>query len=143
MNDMGKLKQPYGLCILIFFLSFFFSQAVWAKADLTTIRQKILDVQPIDVTVSEDASLIFILSLKELIVYSAENDQIISRSPLDGSYDNICYSGKDKTLILTGRASKTLKLIRFEQIHDISLSGLPFKGPLDAAVTLAIFDDYQ
>lgn len=140
---MGKLKQTYRVCVFIFSLSFFISQTVYGNADLTTIRQKNLDVQPIDVAASEDGSMIFILSLKELVIYSAKNDQILSRSALDDTYDNISYSGKDKTLILTSRSSKSLKIIRVEQIHDISLSGLPFKGPSDAAVTLAIFDDYQ
>ena len=140
---MGNLKQKYHVCFFIFFLSFFVSQTVYGKADLTTIRQKNLDVQPLDVASSEDGSMIFILSLKELIIYSTKTDQILSRSTLDSAYDRISYSEKNKTLILTSRSSKSLKIIRVEQVHDISLSGLPFKGPLNAAVTLAIFDDYQ
>ncbi|RLB92574.1 MAG: hypothetical protein DRH26_05980 [Deltaproteobacteria bacterium] len=141
--DKSKIKQKKRLCFFIFFLSLLVSQTVYGKADLTTIRQKNLDVQPLDVASSEDGNMIFILSLKELIIYSSETDQIISRSALDSAYDNISYSEKNKTLILTGKSSKSLRIIRVEQIHDISLSGLPFKGPSDAAVTLAVFDDYQ
>lgn len=142
---MDKLKQKKLLCFFIFFLSIFGfgSQTVYGKADLTVIKQKNLDVAPLDVSSSEDGSMIFILSLGELIIYSSETDQIISRAALDNTYDNISYSEKNKTLILTSRSSKALKIIHVEQVHDISLSGLPFKGPFDAKVTLAIFDDYQ
>ncbi len=141
--DMGRIKQKKTLCFLIFFLSLFVTQTVYGKADLTTIRQKNLDVQPLDVVSSEDGDMIFILSLKELIIYSAKKDRILSRSALDSTYDSISYSEKNKTLILTSRSSKSLSIIRVEQVHDISLSGLPFRGPFDAKVTLAIFDDYQ
>jgi len=105
--------------------------------------KKNLDVEPLDVASSENGNLIFILSLNELIIYSAENDQIIKRSALDNPYDKISYSEKNKTLILTSRSSKLLKIIHVEQVYDISLSGLPFKGPADAPVILAVFDDYQ
>jgi len=81
--------------------------------------------------------------LGELIIYSSKNDQIIDRSALDNTYDKITYSEKNKTLILTSNASKSLKIIHVEQVYDISLSELPFKGPIDAPVTLAVFDDYQ
>ena len=140
---MRKFKQKNHLWLFIFFLSLFVSQNVYGKADLTLIRQKNLDVQPLDVASSEDGRLIFILSLGELIIYSSENDQIIDRSDLDNTYDKITYSEKNKTLILTSKASKSLKIIHVEQVYDISLSELPFKGPFDAPVTLAVFDDYQ
>jgi hypothetical protein len=46
-------------------------------------------------------------------------------------------------LILTSSFSKTLKIFQVDTIHEIALSGLAFKGPADAAVTIAVFDDYQ
>jgi hypothetical protein len=30
-----------------------------------------------------------------------------------------------------------------ENVFTIDVSGLPFKGPLDAPVVIAVFDDYQ
>jgi len=143
VNSMKKLQQTKLLCLFIFFLSLFVCQTAYGKADLTTIRQKNLDVQPLDVASSEDGSLVFILSLGELIIYSSKNDEIINRSAINPIYDKIAYSGKNRTLILTSRSSKSLKIIHVEQVYDISLSELPFKGAFDAPVTLAVFDDYQ
>ena len=31
----------------------------------------------------------------------------------------------------------------FESVHKIDLTGLPFKGPQKAWVTVVVFDDYQ
>jgi len=143
VTDMDKSNQNKLLWIFIFSLFLSVCPTAYGKADLTMIRQKQLDIQPLDVAVSEDGNMVFILSRGELILYSSENDEIISRSDLDNTYDKIAYSEKNKTLILTSHASRSLKIIRVEQVHDISLSGLPFKGPFDAPVTLAIFDDYQ
>jgi hypothetical protein len=141
--NMNKSKQIKLLCVFIFCLSLFISPTAYGKTDLTTIRQKNLDVQPLDIASSADGSMIFILSFKELIIYSSKDDKIISRSALDNAYDKMAYSEKNKTIILTSQSSKSLKIIQVEQVHDISLSGLPFKGPFDAPVTLAVFDDYQ
>ena len=46
-------------------------------------------------------------------------------------------------LTITSSTKKTLQVILFETIYKIDLTGLPFKGPQDASVTVAVFDDYQ
>jgi len=140
---MSRLKQKELFSIFVFFLSLLFSSNIYGAVDLTTLRQKNLDVYPQDVAASEDGNMIFILSPGELIIYSSEDDEIVSRSAIDTSYDKITYSGKNKTLILTSRSSKLLKIIQVEPIYEILLSSLPFKGAVDAPVTIAVFDDYQ
>jgi ABC-type uncharacterized transport system permease subunit len=140
---MDKLKQKKILYLVIVFLSLLCCSTVFGNVDLTTIQKKNLDVQPLDVASTEDGRMIFILSPGELSVYSSESDKIISRSAIHDTYDNITYSEKNKTLILTSKSSRLLKIIRVEQIFEISLSGLPVKGHPDAPVTIAVFDDYQ
>lgn len=140
---MGKLNQTAVLSLFFFFSAFLFCSNIYGNVDLTTLSQKNLDVQPLDVASSEDGSMIFILSTGELIIYSPEKDEIVKRSPVDISYDKLTYSGKNNTLILTSRSSKLLNIIQVEPVYEISLSGLPFKGGIDAKVTIAVFDDYQ
>jgi hypothetical protein len=62
---------------------------------------------------------------------------------VDKKFDRITYSGKSNTLVLTSSSSERLNIIRVDQIYDIDISGLPFKGPAGAPVTIAVFDDYQ
>ncbi len=140
---MAPLKQKKVLWILMLFVFILTGSNVYGKIDLTPILEKNLDVLPLDVVSSETGSMIFILSKGELVLYSSEKNEIIHRSAIDNQYDKMTYSGKTNTLILTSSSSGALKIIQVEQIYDILLSGLPFKGPFDAPVTIAVFDDYQ
>ena len=53
------------------------------------------------------------------------------------------FSGADNTLIVTSSSAKALKTIQLEFIQSIDITGLPFKSPVDAPVTVAVFNDYQ
>ena len=53
------------------------------------------------------------------------------------------YSEKNSTLILTNAATNTIKILGIDLVQEISIEGSPFKGPENAPVTLAVFDDYQ
>jgi len=114
-----------------------------AGIDWTPIKQIKIDAQPLDVAASQDGKLVFILAPGEILVYSVSENKITSRFPVSRDFDRITYSAKDDTLILTSRSSETLKIIRADRIHEIDISGLPFEGPEDAPVLIAVFDDYQ
>jgi hypothetical protein len=55
----------------------------------------------------------------------------------------LAYSPKENELVLTSTAGKKLQIIRLDPVYDIDISGLPFKGPENAPVTIAVFSDYQ
>jgi len=119
------------------------SQIVHADVDWTIIEQINLNAQPLDIAVSVDGKFIFILTPGEILVYSIYEDKVTNRIPVDIGFDRIAYSEKNNTLILTSSSLKKLRIIQGDQVHKLDLSGLPFKGPADAAVTIAVFDDYQ
>ena len=134
--------------ILGIFLIILFSWAsapgiVHADVDWTAIKQIDLGAQPLDIATSEDGTLIFVLAPGEILVYSIPKNKITSRIPVDKDFDRVIHSAKNNTLILTSSSSNTLKIIRVDRIYDIDISGLPFQGPENAPVTIAIFDDYQ
>ena len=119
------------------------SQIVHADVDWAIIKQINLGAKPLDIAASGDGKSIFILVPGEILIYSISEDRVTNRIPIDKDFDRITHSEKTNTLILTSSSSKRLKIIQGEPIHEIDLSGLPFKGPADAAVTVAVFDDYQ
>jgi len=119
------------------------SQIVHADVDWAIIKQINLGAKPLDIAASGDGKSIFILVPGEILIYSISEDRVTNRIPIDKDFDRITHSEKTNTLILTSSSSKRLKIIQGEPIHKIDLSGLPFKGPADAAVTVAVFDDYQ
>jgi hypothetical protein len=140
---MGGFNLKFFLYLSVFFMFLCIGSFVHAKADFTPILQKTLDIRPLDIASSADGKLIFILSKGQLVVYSPSDNTIVSRSDVDKAYNRISYSSETKTLTLASTGSCLLKLIQVEQIYEISMNDRPAEGPLDAPVTVTVFDDYQ
>jgi hypothetical protein len=136
--------------ILIFsiFLSFT-SGLVWitqpsaTNLDWEVINQIKLEASPLDVATSTDGRWVFVLTQAEVLVYSTAEGHVINRIPVGENFDRLTHSSINNTLILGSGSGKTLKIIQLEVIHTIDISGLPFKGPEHAPVTIAVFGDYQ
>jgi len=127
----------YPIIIILFF------HTAYANVDLTPVRQTNIGLQALDIAPSEDGKLVFLLVPEKVLVYSLKENKIINSIPLAYTFNRIAYSLKNNQLILTSSTSKILKIIQVESIYDIDISQRPFKGPADAPVTIAIFDDYQ
>jgi hypothetical protein len=118
-------------------------QLVPADLEWTVEKQLNLDVSPLDISPSSDGQWIFILAPGEVLVYSVSEDRVAHRIPVDKAFDRLTHSPRTNSLILSSRSEKTLKIIQLELIHKIDISGLPFKGPEHARVTMAVFSDYE
>ena len=117
-------------------------QLVYAGIEWQNLREVNLKQKALDVTASFDGKLIFTLTPGAILVYSTIDDKFIDRIPVDAGYTSIAYSN-DKQLILSAANPATLKIIKFDEVHDINITNRPFKGAADAKVTLVVFDDYQ
>ena len=140
---MKKTARKFGIFLFVIISWVSVPQFIYAEIDLTLIKQTNLDVQPLDTATSADGKLIFVLARGEILVYSIAEGKVANRISIDKDFDRVTYAGKNNVLILTSSSSKTLKIIQVDFIYNIALDGLPFKGPADAAVTIAVFDDYQ
>jgi len=140
---MKKAARKFRIFLLVIIAWVSFPQFIHAEIDLTLIKQANLDVQPLDIATSADGRLIFVLARGEILVYSLADSKVANRIAVDEDFDRVTYAGKNNVLILTSSSSKTLKIIQVDFIYNIALDGLPFKGPADAVVTIAVFDDYQ
>jgi hypothetical protein len=73
----------------------------------------------------------------------------LSGGPLKGKidvgnhFDHIKIDPRGENIILNSRKNKSVQVIALDFIQDINVSGSPFKGPEDAAVVVAVFDDFQ
>jgi len=140
---MKKAARKFGIFLFVIISWVSVPQFIYAEIDLTLIKQTNLDVQPLDIATSADGELIFVLTRGEILVYSIAEDKVSKQISIDKDFDRVTYAGKNNILILTSSSSKTLKIIQVDFIYNIALDGLPFKGPADAIVTIAVFDDYQ
>jgi hypothetical protein len=135
----------------IFFILTFFLVVGWAAsppmapADFEWRILKDLDLTtaPLDVAPSADGQRLFILTAGEILIYSIPDEKITDRIPVDKDFDRIASLPRADTLTITSSGKKALQIIVLESVYKIDVTGLPFKGPQDAAVTVAVFTDYQ
>jgi hypothetical protein len=140
---MKNTARKFGIVLFIIISWILVPQFSYAEIDTTLIKQTNLDVQPLDIAASVDGKMIYVLAQGEILIYSIDEGKVSNRIPIDKDFDKLTYADKNNVLILTSSSSKKLKIIQVDFIYDIALDGLPFKGPANAAVTIAVFDDYQ
>jgi len=116
-----------------------------SRADIewTEKKQIKFEVSPIDMVTSPDGKWLIVLSSGEILVYSMPEGKVISRMPVDKTFDKLTYSATDETIILSSSARKTMEFVQMVEVHKFSLEALPFKGPKNAPVTVVVFSDYQ
>ncbi len=120
-------------------------QFVFAEVEWTLKKQLTVEAAPLDTALSTDGQTAYILTPGEITVYSIAEDKVLSKIPVDKSFDRISNSSQANanTLMLSSSTTKTIRLISVEVLQKFDLSGLAFKGPESAPVTIAIFSDYQ
>ena len=121
----------------------FFPEVVQADLEWRIIKDLDLKTTPLDVAPSMDGKWLFILTPGEILVYSFPEEKITDRIPVDKAFDRIASLPRADMLTIASSTKKALQVILLEAIYRIDVTGLPFKGPSDAAVTVAVFDDYQ
>lgn len=102
-----------------------------------------LQASPLDVATSSDGRWIFVLVPGKVVVYPSSKSQPVKEIPVDAQFDRLAHSPQDNTLVLSSSSGNRLKFIALELVYAFDVSGLPFKGPEKAPVTLAVFGDYQ
>jgi hypothetical protein len=121
----------------------FFPQIVQADLEWRIIKDLDLKTTPLDVAPSADGKWLFILTPGEILVYSFPEGKITERIPVDKEFDKIASLPRADMFTIASSTKKALQIIVFEAVYKIDVTGLPFKGPQDASVTVVVFDDYQ
>ena len=102
-----------------------------------------LDATPIDVSVSSDGRWIFVLTDQgEVLIYSSSK-KMEGKIHVGQHVDQIKSGPRGDTLIITSSQNKTVQVVSLDFFQKINVSGAPFKGPEDAAVVIAVFDDFE
>jgi DNA-binding beta-propeller fold protein YncE len=117
----------------------------YAAASIEWNVQKTLQLEsePIDVAVSPDGKRIFVLAKQgQILIYSSVGP-LIDKIDVGNHFDHIKVGPKGENLILNSRKNKSVQVITLDFIYDINVSGSPFKGSEDAAVVVAVFDDFE
>ncbi len=121
----------------------FLPQAGKGEVEWRVVKDVDLNATPLDFTSSADGKLLFILTPGEILIHSFQEGKITDRIPIDKNFDKIASLPWPNLVTVSSSVNKSLRVIFFESIFKIDITDLPFKGPQDAFVTVAVFDDYQ
>ena len=106
-----------------------------------------LEATPIDVAVSPDGRRFFVLTDRgEVVIYSSTGPsagKIEAKIDVGRHVDQVKVGPKGTSLVLSSSKNKTVQIVTLDFIQEINVSGAPFKGAEDAAVVIAVFDDFE
>jgi len=102
-----------------------------------------IEKTPVDVAVSLNGRWVFVLTTQgSILIYSGDGrleDEITVGKHVDG----IKVGPEQDILLLSSRKNKTVEILVLDFVQNIDVSNCPSKGPADAAVTIAVFSDFQ
>ena len=114
-----------------------------ASVEWNVLKTLQLEAAPIDVALSQDGKLIFVLTEQGQILIYSSGGLLKDKIDVGNHFDHIKVSPRGKNLILNSRKNKSVQIVTLDFIQDINVSGSPFKGPETAPVVIAIFDDFE
>ena len=114
-----------------------------ASVEWNVLKTLQLEAAPIDVALSQDGKLIFVLTDQGQILIYSSGGPLKDKIDVGNHFDHIKVGPRGENLILNSRKNKSVQVIKLDFIQDINVSGSPFKGSEDAAVVVAVFDDFE
>ncbi len=102
-----------------------------------------MDSSPRDVAISFNGKRVFVLNDKgEILIYSREG-MFEAKISVGKHIDQIKVGPREDLIFLSSRQNQSIEMVELDFIQNINTIGSPFKGPADAPVTIAVFDDFQ
>lgn len=113
------------------------------NVELNVLKTLQLETTPIDMAISPDGRQIFVLNDQGEVVIYSPSANMEAKIDVGKLVDQIKLGPRAETLILKSSKNKTLQIVTLDFIQKIDVPGSPFKGPEDATVVIAVFDDFQ
>ena len=137
------MHQISKICIVL--AAFILCLGGLAQADVETqdLRTLNLDAKPIDMATSADGKHTFVLAEGGKVFVFDSAGKLSDTLKVSDSVVSIGTNAGGDYLMLADSSAKTLEVVRLSYVVDIDITGLPFKGPADAPVVIAMFSDYQ
>ena len=137
------MHQVRNIGILLIALMFCFSGLVMAEVEMGQAKTFKLDAKPIDMATSADGKYTYVLAEGGKVFIIDSSGKIKDTLTVSESVVSIGTSPEGDFLLLADSKSSTLEVVQISFVIDVDITGLPFKGPSNAPVVVAVFSDYQ
>jgi len=119
--------------------------ASWVFAAVEINLQKTLttDGVPVDMVVSQDGNLTFVLTDNGKVLIYDRIGKLTDTVEIGPHIDQIEIGPSGERLFAASRQNKTVEIITLDFIRQINTQVSPSKGPLEAAVVIVVFSDFQ
>ena len=119
--------------------------ASWVLAAVEITPQKTLktDGVPIDVAVTQDGNLTFVLTDSGGLLIYDQTGNLTDTIEIGPHIDQIEIGPRGERLFVTSRKNKTVEIIILDFIHEINTLGSPTKGTPEASIVIVAFSDIQ
>ena len=102
-----------------------------------------IEATPVDIVHSLDGKMVFILDNQHRILVYNNQGQLQGRIPVSEGVTRIDIAPQGEALYLIDGKENSFTSLAMSYVMDIDITGSPFKGKVDAPVTLAIFTDFE
>ena len=113
-----------------------------AEIDVHQLRTISLDKQPIQVVSTADGQRIYVLTESGDIQLFSANGDLLGSFAAGPDVSGMTPQGNNRLVLEVG-TKKQLQIINLEPIVAISTTGSPSLGPMEAPVTIVVFDDFE
>ena len=137
--------STFAKLILTTVFLFLLSIPSWVSAAVEITPQKKLttDGAPIDVVVSQEGNLTFVLTDKGKILIYDQMGNLTDTIEIGAHVDQIEIGPRGERLLAASRQNQTVEIIILDFVQEIDISGSPYKGPQEAPTVIVVFSDFQ
>ena len=137
------MKRKYIVCLSVILIIMGLSTQGTAFVEWNIHKTLKLDTPPLDMAVSKNGNLIFVLTRSGKILIYSSDGKLKDKIEVGNHIDQIRSGPGEEWLFLSSRKNKTVEILHVDFIQHIDISGSPFKGVENAPVAIAVFSDFQ
>ncbi len=143
-----KSKILFTSCLLSLLLNSPGNTAVTLESNSSNLLWKLqtewkLHSKPLDIVHTLDGKKVFILTDKHTVQVYNSTGKLEGTIPVAEGVTAIDIEPRGENLYLIDNKNNLFSSLAIDFIRDINIVGSPFKGNVDAPVTIAIFTDFE
>ena len=143
------IKQCLTACaILMLSFSTTSALAVADASDASRVQWQVenswkLPAKPVDLVYSLDGQRVYILTDQQQVLVYAADGNLLGKIAVKKGVSSIDIAPRGERLYLLNDKDNSFTDLSVDFVVDIDITGSPFLGKADAAVTIIVFTDFQ